>query len=313
VERHMSQQSSGGILTDGASPADRLAKATLRDYWILTKPGINASNLMAAFAGFWLAGYGAIDFALLLAMLAGTALVIAGSGTVNNYIDRDIDPLMKRTSDRPVAAGRIHPLTALWYGIGLSLSGVILLAALVNPLTSLLAAIGFFAYVFLYTAWTKRTTPWNTVVGSISGAIPPMIGWAAVTGGLEWPAWALFLFMFVWQPPHFFALAMMKADDYRAAGIPMLPVVKGFRETKRQMLAFIILVLPVSLLLFTGGVVSWLYVAVALVLGVGYLYLALAGWNKEPNETWARKLFLYSLLYLTVMQLAMFVDPLLFR
>ncbi|MDR6225840.1 heme o synthase [Desmospora profundinema] len=313
MERPISQQSSGGILTDGARVTDRAVKAGWRDYWTLTKPGINASNLMAAFAGFWLAGYGAIDYSLLLAMLAGTALVIAGGCSVNNYIDRDIDPLMKRTRDRPVAAGRIQPLTALWYGIGLFLAGVVLLVALVNPLTAFLAAIGFVTYVFLYSAWTKRTTHWNTVVGSVSGAVPPLIGWAAVTGGLEWPAWVLFLFMFVWQPAHFFALAMMKADDYREAGIPMLPVVKGFRETKWQTLIFIILVLPVSLLLFATGVVGWLYLVTALVLGVGYLYLALAGWTKETNDAWARKMFLYSLLYLTVMQLAMFIDPILFR
>ncbi|PTM56443.1 heme o synthase [Desmospora activa] len=312
MEEPVSQQTSSGILTDGVS-AEAVMKATWRDFWTITKPSINASNLLAAFAGFWLAGYGSMDVPLLLAMLAGMALVIAGACTVNNYIDRDIDPLMNRTSDRPVATGRIQPLTALWYGITLFLAGTILLATLVNPLSALLAAIGFLAYVFLYTAWTKRTTPWNTVVGSISGAVPPMVGWAAATGGLEWPAWMLFLFMFVWQPAHFYALAMMKADDYRAAGIPMFPVVKGFQETKRQTLAFIILLLPVSLLLFATGVVSWLYLGMAFVLGGVYLYLALAGWSKDADDIWARKMFFYSILYLTIMQLGMFIDPILFR
>lgn len=312
MEEPVSQRTSSGLLADSVA-VKAVTRATWRDFWTLTKPGINASNLLAAFAGFWLAAYGAVDVSLMLAMLVGTALVIAGGCTVNNYIDRDIDPLMKRTKDRPVASGRVQPLSALWYGIVLFLLGTILLITLVNPLSALLAVIGFLAYIFLYTAWTKRTTPWNTVVGSISGAVPPMIGWAAATGGLEWPAWILFLFMFVWQPAHFYALSMMKAEDYKTAGIPMFPVVKGFQETKRHTLAFIVLLLPVSLLLFFTGVVSWLYLGMALVLGVVYLYLALAGWSKEAHDVWARKMFFYSILYLTIIQLGMFLDPILFR
>ncbi|PTX60733.1 protoheme IX farnesyltransferase [Melghirimyces profundicolus] len=311
MKRPITQESSGRLLT-GGSPSEMAERATWRDFWTLTKPGINASNLMAAFTGFWLAGYDSFNMALLLATLLGTALVIAGGCTVNNFIDRDIDPLMARTQNRPVAAGRIRPPTALWMGILLGLAGVTVLLALVNPLSALLAAIGFFVYVFVYTAWTKRTTVWNTVVGSVSGAVPPMIGWVAVEGTLDLPAWMLFLFMFVWQPPHFFALAMMKVEDYRAAGVPMLPVVKGFAETRRQMLFFVALMLPVSIFLFGTGVVSWLYLTMALVLGGAWIYLAVAGWSSEDDEGWARKMFLYSLLYLTLMQVAMFIDPVLF-
>lgn len=198
-------------------------------------------------------------------------------------------------------------------GILLGLAGVAVLVAFVNPLSGFLAAIGFFAYVFVYTIWTKRTTVWNTIVGSVSGAIPPLIGWVAVEGVLDLSAWLLFLFMFVWQPPHFYALAMLKVEDYRSAGIPMLPVVKGMAETRRQTLFFVALMLPVSLFLFGTGVVSWLYLMMALILGGVWLYLALAGWSSEDDEGWARKMFLYSLLYLTLMQVTMLIDPVLFR
>ncbi|EGK11187.1 protoheme IX farnesyltransferase [Desmospora sp. 8437] len=305
------QQSSGGLLTEEPS-SEAAAKATWRDYWELTKPGINASNQMAVFTGFWLAGHHLFHFGLLLATLLGTALVTAGACTINNYIDRDIDPLMDRTRNRPVAAGRIRPQSAFWMGCLLALAGVAVLLVLVNPLSAILAATGFFAYVLLYSVWAKRTTIWNTVVGCISGAVPPLIGWAAVEGTLELPAWMLFLFMFVWQPPHFYALAMMKTEDYRAAGIPMWPVVKGLADTKRQILFYIILMLPVSLLLVGTGVVSWLYLVTAIIIGGVWIYLAVAGWSSQNNEDWARRMFLYSLLYLTVMQVAMFVDPILF-
>lgn len=304
----MIQQTSSGLLAD-----TEMAKVTWRDYWELTKPGINASNLMAVFAGFWLAGYGSLNFGLLLATLLGAALVTAGSCAINNYIDRDIDPLMARTRNRAVAAGRIQPQSALWIGILLTLAGVALLGSLVNPLSAILAAIGFLAYVFIYSIWTKRTTIWNTVIGSIAGAVPPMIGWAAVQGTLDLTAWVLFLFMFIWQPPHFYALALMKTEDYRGAGIPMWPVVKGPADTRRQTVLFVILMLPASLLLFGTGVVSWLYLGVAILLGGAWIYQAMIGWSSLDDEDWARKMFFFSILYLTVMQVVMVIDPILFR
>lgn len=313
MERPMIQQTSGRLLAEEPRSEAGMTKATWRDYWVLTKPGINASNLMAVFTGFWLAGFQSFQFSLLLATLLGTALVIAGGCTVNNYIDRDIDPLMNRTRNRPVAAGRIQPSSALWMGALLGMAGVAVLVILVDPLSAILAAVGFFVYVLIYSVWTKRTTIWNTVVGSISGAIPPMIGWTAVQGTLDFPAWVLFLFMFVWQPAHFYALAMMKVDDYRTAGIPMWPVVKGLADTRRQILLFVILMLPASLLLFGTGVVSWLYLSMAILLGGAWLYKAIAGWSSQDDEDWARRMFLFSLLYLTMMQVAMIIDPILFR
>lgn len=295
-----------------AGASETTAKASWRDYWILTKPGINASNLMATFTGFWLAGHDTFNFTLLLVTLLGTALVIAGGCAVNNYIDRDIDPQMGRTQDRPIPAGRIRPQSALWTGILLGVAGVALLSILVNPLSALLAAFGYIVYVVIYSMWTKRTTIWNTIVGSFSGAIPPLVGWAAVEGTLGLAAWMLFLFMFVWQPAHFYALAMMKEEDYRTAGVPMWSVVKGQKDTRRQTILFVGMMLPVSLLLWMTGVVGWLFLAMALLLGGGWFYLGVAGWSGEEHEGWARKMFLYSLFYLTLMQVAMLIDPVLF-
>lgn len=301
MERPLTEQLSRAISVEGL-------RATWRDYLSVTKPGINASNLLAVFAGIWLAEQGALDFLLVAYTLLGAALIIAGGATLNNFIDRDIDPQMLRTQDRPVAAGRIHPQIALWMGIILGIVGMVLLMVLVNPLAAFLGMIGFFVYVFVYSAWLKRTTPLNTAVGSISGAVPPMIGWAAVTGTLDPAAWVLFLFMFLWQPPHFYALAMRKVEDYRKAGVPMLPVVRGFAITKRQVLLWVIALVPVSILLFATGVVGMIYLTFAIVLGLVYLVLAVSGLFVKDDERWARRMFIYSLIYLTCMQLAMFIN-----
>lgn len=307
MERPVTQDSPSVILPGEESVT--AAKATWRDYWELTKPGINRANLIAVFTGYWLAGYASFDLVLLLAVLLGTALVIAGGCVVNNFIDRDIDPLMERTRNRAVPAGRIKPQTALWMGIVLFILGMVVLAGFANPLAALLAGIGFLVYVFAYTVWTKRTTPWNTLVGSFSGALPPMIGWVAVTGSLDAVAGVLFMIMFVWQFPHFYALAILKEEDYRAAGVPMLPVVKGVAETKLQIMLFTLMMLPASLLLYLLGAASWIYFISALILGSVWIVLAFRGWSGD-DQKWARKMFLFSLLYLPLLQVAMFVDPL---
>ncbi|MGA9172358.1 MAG: heme o synthase [Thermoactinomyces sp.] len=290
-------------------PFESASKVTWRDYIEITKPGINKSNLVATFAGYWVAaGIHSFEFVTLLFALLGTALVIAGSCTLNNYIDRDIDPLMERTKTRPVAEGRIRPSVAFWYGILLTALGLFTLAFGVNLLAAILGFIGFFVYVLIYSTWLKRTSTSNTVVGSFSGAIPPMIGWVAVTSHLDLNAWALFLILFMWQPPHFFALAMRKADDYRAAGIPMLPVVKGATETKKQTLFFTVLLFLSSLLLFYTGACGWIYLVFALVLGGIYIALACRGFKTQDDEKWAKQLFFYSLLYLTAILFAMVLD-----
>jgi len=292
-----------------AGPFTSTSKPTWRDFVEVTKPGINKSNLIATFAGYFLAaGLNDFQFSTLFLTLLGTALVIAGGCTLNNFYDRDIDPLMKRTQTRSIAQGRVKPTVALWYGIVLTMVGLLLLALGVNFLSAVLAFIGFFVYVFIYTMWLKRTSTTNTVVGGISGAVPPMIGWVAVTNELDLNAWALFLILFMWQPPHFYALAMRKADDYKAAGIPMLPVVRGFKETKKQTLIFTILLLLSSVILFWTGICSWFYLVCALVLGGIYVALALKGFKTDDNEKWAKQMFFYSLIYLTSILFIMVVD-----
>lgn len=304
LERSIVQQ------TPVSDPYTDTAQKTWKDYIEVTKPGINTHNILVTFAGFWLAaGLQTVHhLGLLLLTLLGTTLVIAGSCTLNNFYDRDIDPYMKRTKNRAVADGRMKPSIALWYGILLAASGFSILAIGVNPLSALLAFVGFFVYVVVYTMWLKRTSTLSTVVGGISGAVPPIIGWVAYTNSLDLSAWALFLVLFMWQPPHFFALAMLKTEEYRQAGIPMLPVVRGFTETKKQILIFTLLLLPSSLILFFTGVSSLFYLMVALLLGVFYIILAIKGFFAEDDNKWARQAFLYSLLYLTIIFFVMIID-----
>ena len=288
----------------------RTEKKTWRDFLEVTKPGINTHNLLVTFAGFWLAaGFQTLHhFSLLLLTLLGTMLVIAGSCTLNNFYDRDIDPYMQRTKKRAVADGRIKPSTALWLGIWLSLAGFFVLAIGVNPLAAFLAFIGFFTYVVVYTMWLKRKSTWSTVVGGISGAVPPLIGWTAYTHSLDLSALALFFILFTWQPPHFFALAMLKTEEYRKAGIPMLPVVKGSLETKRQNLLFSLLLLASSLVLFYTGVLSWFYLIIAVIFGMVYIGLSIKGFRVGNDKKWAKQMFLFSLLYLTVIFFVMIID-----
>jgi protoheme IX farnesyltransferase len=293
-----------------------LTPHTLADIWKdfidITKPGINTSNLLATFTGYLLAaGYTqTFGWLVFIYTMIGTALVIAGGCTLNNFYDRDIDPYMERTRVRAVASGRMKPRTALMYGIVLSVIGHAILAFGVNMLVAVLAFVGFAVYVFIYTMWLKRTSTWNTVVGGISGAVPPMIGWVAVTGSVDLAAWALFFILFLWQPPHFFALAMRKMEEYRAAGIPMLPVVSGSVVTKKQILFFTILLLPASYLLFATGAAGWTFLVAAIILDVIYIYLAVKGFQAKQEDIWAKQMFLYSLFYLTLILFMMMVDVL---
>jgi heme o synthase len=284
-------------------------KATWRDYMEVTKPGITKSNLFATFAGYWAAvQFSSFSFMHLVFTLLGTGLLMAGGCTLNNFYDRGIDSLMERTRTRALAEGRIKPIVALWYGVMLAALGVIVLAIGVNWLSAVLGLVGFFVYVVIYTMWLKRTSTWNTIVGSISGAIPPMIGWTAVVDALDLSAWALFFILFMWQPPHFFALAMRKVEEYRAAGIPMLPVMKGFGKTKQQTLLFTILLFPSSLLLYYTGAANGFYLTMAIIFGGIYIVFALMGLYTQDDERWAKQMFFYSLLYLTVLLLSLIID-----
>jgi protoheme IX farnesyltransferase len=244
-------------------------------------------------------------------MLVGLALACGGASALNHYLDRDIDRLMgKRTRARPVAAGRIEPAYALEFGLALSALSFVLLGSLTNLLTAVLALVGNLFYVLVYTRWLKRSTPQNIVIGGAAGAVPPLVGWAAATGDLTLPALALFAIVFFWTPPHFWALALLIKRDYAAAGVPMLPVVRGERETVRQIVLYTIVLIAVTLAPVAFGVFGLPYAVAALVLGGVFLWLA---WRlrRELVPARAAVLFHYSLAYLALLFVAMAVDPVL--
>lgn len=280
----------------------------LKDFLALIKIGIVNSNLITTFTGLWLALHftgqsflGNLD--IVFFTLVGSSFIIAGSCSINNYIDRDIDHLMERTRNRPTVTGKVNPNKVII--MGLSLVGIGLIFLLLTTVTAaLIGLIGVFSYVVLYTMLTKRRFVSNTIVGSISGAVPPLIGWAAVDGQLSLIAWSLFLIVFVWQPPHFYALAMRRVEEYRAAGVPMLPVVKGFKSTKRSIILWIIALLPLPILLKSLGLP---FLILATILNVGWLALGLGGLKIKDDIKWAKLMFVYSLQYLTIMFVAMVI------
>lgn len=282
-----------------------------QDFLATIKIGIVNSNLITAFTGFWLALYfngksflGALDLAFF--SMAGTALIIAGACSLNNYVDRDIDHLMERTKGRPTVTGRFNPVTVLLMGVGFTLTGLLMLM-ITSVTAALIGLAGVVTYVFFYTMWSKRLYTINTVVGSVSGAVPPLIGWAAVDSNLHIVAWVLFLIMFIWQPPHFLALAMRRCEEYRAAGIPMLPVVHGFEITKRQIMIWITCLMPLPFYLHGLGPI---FLGLATLLNVGWLLLGIMKYKKMEDTKWASMMFVYSLNYLTIMFVAMVIATL---
>ncbi|AXF55508.1 heme o synthase [Salicibibacter kimchii] len=291
------------------STVEKTVDKPWKAYIELSKPGIVMSNMLTAFAGFFVAAQYTAGFSLganihiLLLTMFGIALVLAGGTTLNNYIDTDIDPLMESKKERPTVTGAIALRKVLYIGLSLSAVGIATLLA-IEPVAAIIAAIGLFVYVVVYSLWLKRVHSLNTIVGSISGATPPLIGWAAVDPGLHVYAWVMFAVMFIWQPPHFLALAMMRVEEYRKANVPMLPVVAGFAITKRQILVYIIALLPISLLLYPFGMI---YTIVAAALGIGWLVLSLKGIRSKDDTEWARSMFMYSLIYLTVIFVVMIV------
>ncbi|TCT26911.1 protoheme IX farnesyltransferase [Melghiribacillus thermohalophilus] len=276
------------------------------DFLALIKIGIINSNLITTFAGFWLALYFTdtspfdVWHIFLLTML-GTAFVIAGGCVINNYVDRDIDHVMSRTKKRPTVTGTISLPAILFMGIAFTVSGLALLF-FTTPLAAAIALFGWFTYVVLYTMWSKRRYTLNTIIGSFSGAVPPLIGWTAIDPTWHPVALVLFLIMFFWQPPHFLALAMMKMKEYREAGIPMLPVVYGFPITKRQMAVYIAVLLPLP---FYLGSLGTIFLIIATSLNTAWLVLAIAGFFVQDNLKWARWMFVFSLNYLTILFLTM--------
>ncbi|TBL71555.1 heme o synthase [Paenibacillus thalictri] len=281
---------------------------TWRDFVQLAKPGIIFSNSITAFGGFWVASGWKIDWVLMIVTLLGTALVMASGCVLNNYLDRDMDTKMARTQKRVLASGNISPQLVLGYGITLGVVGILVLGLLANPLAALLGMIGLFVYVWIYTAWFKRTSVWSTFVGSFSGAIPPVIGYCAVVPEFDKIALTLFGIMFLWQPPHFWALGIRRMEEYRAAGFPLLPVVRGSYVTKISMVRYIVLLVPVSLLLTFFGYTGQIYLYVAAALGLWWAVMSIKGFKAEDEVLWAKKMFIFSINYLTILFLVMVID-----
>ena len=280
-----------------------------RDYLTLTKPRIMTLLLVTGAGGMFVGAQGAPSFSLFVLTMTGLALACGGASALNHVLDRDIDALMgSRTQARPVASGRVSPAQALEFGLLLSALSFALLGSTVNLLTAVLALVGNLFYVVVYTRWLKRSTPQNIVIGGAAGAVPPLVGYAAATGSLALPALWLFLIVFLWTPPHFWALALMIKNAYAAAGVPMLPVVRGDHETARQIVLY-----SVGLVTFTVAVGFWLgplYTVAAAGLGAIFVALALL-LRRDLSRVRAQLLFHYSLAYLALLFVAAAVDPLL--
>lgn len=283
----------------------------MQSYWQLTKPRIIVLLLITTAGSMWIAAAGRVAPFLLLVTLLGGALAAASANVINCLYDRDIDYEMERTRHRPLPSGRIQPLHALLFAIGLALVSFTLLAVFANVLSACLAMSGIVTYVLVYTHWLKRHSTRNIVIGGAAGAIPPLVDWAAVTGNLSWAAWVFFAIVFFWTPPHFWALAMMIEKDYAKVGVPMLPVVAGREATARQIWLYTLLMLPMTLLLvYPLYVMGAFYAIVALALGSIFLVKA---WEllKDPiDQQAARLLFKYSILHLMLLSAGMAIDSL---
>lgn len=283
----------------------------VQSYYQLTKPRIILLLLITTAAGMWLAAKGEVDPLLLLVTLTGGALASGSANTINCLYDRDIDYIMERTRWRPLPSGRVKPVDALIFAIALAIASFTLLTVFANLLTALLALSGIVFYVLIYTHWLKRHSVQNIVIGGAAGAIPPLVGWAAVTGDLSWSAWLLFAIIFLWTPPHFWALAMMIRDEYKEVGVPMLPVIEGDEITAQQIWIYSLILVPSTLLLVyplhTSGFV---YAAIALILGGIFLQKAWQLLQSPSERNTARSLFKYSILYLMLLCAGMVVDSL---
>jgi heme o synthase len=294
--------------SQGNSPVDTLQPARKwTDFLALTKPWIVALLLVTTLAGLVTGYRGFPAFPVIFWTLLGGALAAGGSSALNQYIDHELDRHMQRTANRPLAAGRLTPAEGLAFGLALCVASYYILAGLVNLLAAVLSLAGIFYYVFVYSLWLKKATVQNIVIGGGAGAIPPMVGWAAATGHLPLAAWILFTMIFVWTPPHFWALAIVRKKDYERAGVPMLPVVRGEEETRRQILLYTILLVGVSLLLPALHLAGTIYLVAALVLGGGLLFAAWRVWRVPGNKV-AFSMYRWSSYYLLFIFIAMMLD-----
>jgi heme o synthase len=287
-----------------AAGANSRALTVFRDYLTLTKLKVQSLLLLTTVTTMYVAGSPSLRLVLLTCL--GGSLSTGGAGAINHAVDRDIDITMKRTADRPVAAGRVSPQAAIVFGCVLGALSFLLLATQVNLLAACLSLSGLLGYVFVYTLWLKRTTPQNIVIGGAAGAVPPLVAWAATTGSLSGMAFYLFAIVFFWTPPHFWALSILMKDDYAAARIPMLPVVAGEDETRRQIMLYTVLLYAVTQLPFCAGGLGVAYLVPSMLLGaifIGFSYMLL----RTKARSWALKTYLFSLLYLALLFVSMAV------
>jgi heme o synthase len=290
-----------GRAASAASGAWQLAS----DYVELTKPKVQSLLLLSTVTTMEVAGSPSVSRIALTC--AGGYLSAGGAGAINHYWDRDIDARMRRTASRPIPAGRIAPRAALLYGFALAAFSFALLSLTVNLLAALLALSGFLGYVGVYTIWLKRRTPQNIVIGGAAGAVPPLVGWAATRGSLSWTAVYLFAIIFYWTPPHFWALSLLMKDEYAKVGVPMMPVVRGERETRRQILLYTLLLYAISQLPFCAGAFGGTYLASSMLLGCAFIGGAVWLYRRADRGS-ALRLYLFSLLYLALLFGAMVAD-----
>ena len=275
------------------------------DYLTLTKPKVQSLLLFTTVTTMYVAGTPSVGTVLLTCL--GGALSAGGAGAINHYFDRDIDAMMSRTRDRPIPSGRVSPNAALAFGITLGVLSVLLLSTTVNPLAAALSLSGLLGYVFVYTLWLKRRTVQNIVIGGAAGAVPPLVAWAATTGSLSWNALYLFAIVFYWTPPHFWALSLLMKDEYARANVPMLPVVKGEAETRKQILLYTVLLYAVTQLPFCAGLFDGIYLAASVSLGACFIAGAVLLRRRADRRT-ALRLYLFSLAYLALLFAAMVAD-----
>lgn len=274
----------------------------------VTKPGIIFGNAVTVAGGFFLAAQGEIKLWLFLATLSGIGLIIASGCVFNNIIDRDIDKLMERTRARVLATGSLSLSVAAAYATALGLLGVLLLMWQTNFLTVSIALVGWLVYVVIYSLWLKRGSLYGTLIGSISGAVPPVVGYCAVTNHFDSAALILFIILCLWQMPHSYAIAIFRYSDYAAAKIPVLPLIKGIARAKYHMLIYVVAYLISTLLLYFAGYSGVFYLAGALLSGLLWLRLAIRGFSLANNQQWARKMFGFSILSITLLSLLMAID-----
>ena len=300
----------GADRIDLTKPAAGRAAAMGRmaaDYLTLTKPPIISLLLVTAVGGMFLAAHGVPPIITLLLVCAGGALGAGGANAINHYLDQDIDALMSRTSQRPLPGNRISPARALAFGIGLNVAAFLVLAGGVNLLAAVLTLGATLFYVLVYTVWLKRTTPQNIVIGGAAGSIPPVVGWVAITGSFDVSALYLFTIIFFWTPPHFWALSLLIQKDYERAGVPMLPVVAGKERTVQSIFGYTIVLVALTLVFTASSTLGPVYLGMAALLGAVLMWMA---WQlrREQTARRARHLYLYSLLYLAVLFVAIMVD-----